>query len=179
VLRRDSILNCVPPDSGILHFPCALSCGWAHHEDAHALDADPIVVPLRASAKEIGRVFGERGEQRAAVLRKRVETAIRAHFTEAHPSEEPPDAGEATRSPPFSRDWSPARPTALTASPSLTGEGMQSRSGGEGPGVEFGEPTDTLPQICGAARAQVSLGHPRPTSCAGPQTPFMLRPWVL
>ncbi|MDX3345861.1 hypothetical protein PV387_14675 [Streptomyces sp. ME02-6987-2C] len=77
--------------SSIIRFPCALDCGWAHEHDAYAEDADPISVPLSASPEEISRIFSERAEQRSARLRAKVESAIRTHFTSAHPGQEPPE----------------------------------------------------------------------------------------
>jgi hypothetical protein len=79
------------PDSGIVRFPCALACGWEHPEDAYALDSEPISFPLHAGAEEMGRVLNERAEQRSAALRARVETAVRTHFAQAHPGQEPPE----------------------------------------------------------------------------------------
>ncbi|MFF3654835.1 hypothetical protein [Streptomyces olivochromogenes] len=79
------------PLSGIVRFPCALVCGWAHDEDAFAEDREPIVVPVGASAQDLNRILNERPRQRAAVLCGRIETAIRSHFTEVHPGQEPPE----------------------------------------------------------------------------------------
>ncbi|MFI2434614.1 hypothetical protein [Streptomyces sp. NPDC018693] len=79
------------PNSGTVRFPCTLSCGWVHDEDAYALDADPISIPLSASTEEISRIFDERAERRATKLRARVEQAIRDHFAQAHPGQEPPE----------------------------------------------------------------------------------------
>lgn len=79
------------PGSGIVRFPCALGCGWSHGEDTYATDEDPISVPLRASSEEIGRIFAERAERRDAVVRERVESAIRDHFAAAHEGQNPPE----------------------------------------------------------------------------------------
>ncbi|WP_158012986.1 hypothetical protein [Streptomyces sp. Root369] len=78
------------PDSGVVRFPCALGCGWAHAEDTYGMDEEPISIPLSASPEEIGRIFAERAERRGAVVRGRVESAVREHFAEAHKSQEPP-----------------------------------------------------------------------------------------
>ncbi|MEU6594796.1 hypothetical protein ABZ923_37310 [Streptomyces sp. NPDC046881] len=78
------------PKGGIARFPCALGCGWAHEHDSYAEDPDPISVPLTATSEDIGRIFGERAERRAARVRASVETAIRGHFADAHPGQEPP-----------------------------------------------------------------------------------------
>lgn len=45
------------------------------------------------SAQDINRIFNERSGQRAAVLRGRVETAIRGHITAAHSGREIPTRG--------------------------------------------------------------------------------------
>jgi hypothetical protein len=82
------------PDSGIVRFPCALGpavCLWAYQHDAYEDDAEPLSVPVTAGPAEIGRLFSERAERRSARLRERVERAIRAHFAEAHPGQEPPE----------------------------------------------------------------------------------------
>ncbi|QUW78264.1 hypothetical protein SMIR_03130 [Streptomyces mirabilis] len=83
------------PRSGIVRFPCALGCGWARDEDAFAEGREPIIVPLGGgSSQDINRIFNERSRHRAAVLRGRIETAIRGHFTAAHPGREIPTRGE-------------------------------------------------------------------------------------
>ena len=79
------------PDSGMVRFACALDCGWKHAEDMYADDADPIGVPLGVSSDELDRIFNERAERRAAALRERVESALRDHFAETHPGQEPPE----------------------------------------------------------------------------------------
>ncbi|MEU1852956.1 hypothetical protein ABZ499_27740 [Streptomyces sp. NPDC019990] len=79
------------PKGGIARFPCALGCGWAHEHDSFADDPEPISLPLSAGAEEIGRIFGERAERRAARVRASVEDAIRSHFADEHPGQEPPE----------------------------------------------------------------------------------------
>jgi hypothetical protein len=79
------------PRGGIALFPCALRCGWAHEHDTYADDPEPISLPLSASSEEIGRIFGERAERRATRVRASVEDAIRGHFAQAHPDQEPPE----------------------------------------------------------------------------------------
>ncbi|MDX3360583.1 MULTISPECIES: hypothetical protein [Streptomyces] len=82
------------PDSGTVRFPCALgpsACLWAYEHDAYEDDAEPLSVPLTAGSAEIGRLFAERAARRSARLRQRVERAIRSHFAEAHPGQEPPE----------------------------------------------------------------------------------------
>ncbi|MER5904334.1 hypothetical protein ABT150_30240 [Streptomyces mirabilis] len=79
------------PRGGIVRFPCALGCGWGHDEDAFAEDWEPIVVPVGAAAQDLNRIFNERSRQRAGVVRGRIETAIRGHFAEVHPGQEPPE----------------------------------------------------------------------------------------
>ncbi|MCX4458701.1 hypothetical protein OOK58_43100 [Streptomyces sp. NBC_01728] len=81
------------PLGGIVRFPCVLGCGWAHDEDAFAEDREPIIVPLGGGTQDINRIFNERSRHRAAVLRGRIETAIRGHFTAAHPGREIPMRG--------------------------------------------------------------------------------------
>ncbi|MDQ1018991.1 hypothetical protein [Streptomyces afghaniensis] len=99
------------PRFGIVRFPCPLTppadvrslgpaacalvhgpapCPWAYDYDA-GQDDDPVSVPVTASPEEIGRIFGERAERRAARVRARVEAAMRWHFAQAHPGLEPPE----------------------------------------------------------------------------------------
>ncbi|MFF5968297.1 hypothetical protein ACFY64_32150 [Streptomyces collinus] len=82
------------PDSGIVRFRCPVApgvCLWAYEHNSYEDDTDPISVPLRASAEEIGRFIGERAERRSAALRERVEGAIRSHCSEAHPGLDIPE----------------------------------------------------------------------------------------
>ncbi|MFF0092649.1 hypothetical protein ACFYSF_22180 [Streptomyces canus] len=79
------------PDSGFVRFSCALGCGWKHEESTYADDQEPISVPLSASTEEISRIISERAEHRAATANARVEAAIREHFTQEHPDQEPPE----------------------------------------------------------------------------------------
>ncbi|WP_328434603.1 hypothetical protein [Streptomyces sp. NBC_00425] len=78
------------PGSGIMKFPCGLGCGWAHDEDVYADGGDILAVPLGASSEEIGCLFAEHAEKRGATVRVRIETAVREHFADAHPGQEPP-----------------------------------------------------------------------------------------
>lgn len=79
------------PDSGTIRFPCALGCSWSHEEDTYGVDADPISVPLSASPEEIGQILSEQAQRRGAVVRGRVEAAIRDHFSQAHEGQKPPE----------------------------------------------------------------------------------------
>lgn len=77
--------------SGIVRFPCVIACGWAHEEGVYESDAEPISVPLSAGAEELNRVLTERAERRSAKVRARAEAAVREHFAQAHPEQEPPE----------------------------------------------------------------------------------------
>ncbi|MYR61125.1 hypothetical protein GTY54_34510 [Streptomyces sp. SID625] len=79
------------PGSGIVRFPCPLGCGWAHEEDAYALDVEPISVPLHSSPAEISRIFAERSERGSRALQRRIGSAVREHFVQAHHGQEPPE----------------------------------------------------------------------------------------
>ncbi|MFJ3249040.1 hypothetical protein [Streptomyces sp. NPDC086782] len=80
------------PESGIVRFPCALGCGWAHAENAYLNDLEDsrrLVIPL-GTEEEMTRAITVHAEARAEAQRKRIEDAIRAHFQESHPGQEPP-----------------------------------------------------------------------------------------
>ncbi|MFD0208964.1 hypothetical protein ACFVH9_07490 [Streptomyces hirsutus] len=79
------------PRSCIVRFLCALECGWAHEENAYECDREPVRFPLGGSLGDVDRVLAEHAEQQGVVLRARVEAAIRGHFAEAHPGQEPPE----------------------------------------------------------------------------------------
>lgn len=78
------------PDAGIIRFPCALGCGWAHAEDSYAESLESISIPVGVTVQELDRIFNERAKERGDVLRARIEGAIREHFQQAHPGQEPP-----------------------------------------------------------------------------------------
>ncbi|MFB6962247.1 hypothetical protein ACFCYB_36035 [Streptomyces sp. NPDC056309] len=80
------------PESGIVRFPCALSCGWAHVEDLFLNDLEDsarLVVPV-GTEEEMTRAITAHASARAEAQRKRIEDAIRAHFKESHQGQEPP-----------------------------------------------------------------------------------------
>ncbi|MFJ6565720.1 hypothetical protein ACIQMV_39010 [Streptomyces sp. NPDC091412] len=80
------------PRSGIVRYPCALSCGWAHVEDVFLNDLENsrrLVIPV-GNQEETTRAITAHANARAEEQRKRIEGAIRAHFEESHQGQEPP-----------------------------------------------------------------------------------------
>lgn len=78
------------PQSNIMRYPCALGCGWAHDEDAYSDFWEPVVFRLDGQGAIDEPELNERLAARGAALRERIETAIRDHFTAAHPGREIP-----------------------------------------------------------------------------------------
>ncbi|MER6367466.1 hypothetical protein ABT255_03640 [Streptomyces mirabilis] len=75
--------------AGTVRYPCALGCGWWHDEDTWAWRPGPIVFHT-GDPGGLHRAIAEDADRRAAALRSRIESAIHAHFLEAHPGQEPP-----------------------------------------------------------------------------------------
>lgn len=75
--------------SGIVRYPCALGCGWAHDEDAYDV-SEPCVFPLDAQGALDEMALNEQLAARGAALRERIETAIRDHFAAEHPGRDIP-----------------------------------------------------------------------------------------
>lgn len=80
--------------AGIVLYPCALGCGWSHSEDVWAWLPGPLTFRIDPRGS-IDRALTEHADARAAELRDRIETAIRGHFTAAHPGREIPTTGAA------------------------------------------------------------------------------------
>ncbi|MFF1746314.1 hypothetical protein [Streptomyces mirabilis] len=78
--------------AGTVRYPCALGCGWWHDEDTWAWRLGPIVFRTGDPSSRY-RAIAEETDQRAAALRSRIETAVRDHFTAAHPGREIPTRG--------------------------------------------------------------------------------------
>ncbi|QNT94971.1 hypothetical protein HEP81_04699 [Streptomyces griseofuscus] len=78
------------PRAGVLRFPCALACGWFHEEwpGAEPLALPPI--PVSAGTVERSRILTEHATACEDERKQRIEDAIRAHFNETHPGQEPP-----------------------------------------------------------------------------------------
>ncbi|MEW2568290.1 hypothetical protein [Streptomyces sp. NPDC047070] len=72
------------PLSGVACYPCALGCGWVHEEDASTWQLGPVVFRPE-DPDSLARSLTENAERRGAELRERIESAIREHFTAAHP----------------------------------------------------------------------------------------------
>lgn len=80
--------------AGIVLYPCALGCGWSHSEDVWAWLPGPVICRIDPRGS-IDRALTEQADARAAELRNRIETAIRAHFAAVHPGREIPTTGAA------------------------------------------------------------------------------------
>lgn len=78
--------------AGIVLYPCALGCGWAHSEDTWRWLPGPVVFRVDPRGA-LDRQLTELADARAAALRERIETEIRRHFAEAHPGREIPTTG--------------------------------------------------------------------------------------
>ncbi|MGW0086548.1 hypothetical protein [Streptomyces sp. NPDC003393] len=76
------------PKAGVLLFPCALSCGWSHLEWPGAEPFTPPPIPVNDPA-EASRVLDEYARACQDMRMRRIEDAIRRHFIEAHPGQEP------------------------------------------------------------------------------------------
>ncbi|MET8609842.1 hypothetical protein [Streptomyces misionensis] len=74
----------------VLRFPCALACGWSHEEWQSAEPFTLPPVPLTASPAECSRILSENAAAREDERKQRIEAAIRRHFAEVHPGQEPP-----------------------------------------------------------------------------------------
>jgi hypothetical protein len=77
---------------GEARYPCALGCGWAHVEDVGEWLCEPFSIRVD-DLGSIGQVLTERADERAAVMRARIETAIRDHFAAVHPGRKIPTQG--------------------------------------------------------------------------------------
>ncbi|MEV4783951.1 hypothetical protein AB0K53_00605 [Streptomyces tuirus] len=87
--RRPPLVTTLPaPDfvpGGIARFHCALRCGW-YHDEAPGLEPMGLVrVPVGFTPEELSAAISAQAEARAEQFRRRVESAIAAHFASAHP----------------------------------------------------------------------------------------------
>ncbi|MET8113842.1 hypothetical protein [Streptomyces prasinus] len=87
---RPPLVTTLPePDfvpGGIARFHCVLGCGW-HHDEAPGLEPmGPVRVPVDFTPEQLSDALSEHAAARAERFRRRVESAIAAHFADAHPN---------------------------------------------------------------------------------------------
>ena len=72
-------------DGGRVRFPCPLGCGWGHVEDPGTELFGPLLLPADFTGADLSAAITAQADERAEERRRRVEEAIRDHFTESHP----------------------------------------------------------------------------------------------